>query len=82
MNFLFFKGFYEGIKEFSAILVGIINFILLLLVYIFGVGMSFVIAKVTRKKLMNLEKFDKKVKSYWIDKKIKKPNIKDAYRQF
>ena len=87
MKLLFFKGFYEGMKKFGANIVAIINFILLLPVYLLGVGISSIGAKIIGKRFLNLNKFDNKIKSYWIKKENKKQgkksqDLEDSYNQF
>lgn len=74
-------------KKFSANMVAITNLILLLLVYLLGVGISSIVAKIIGKKFLDLKKpdknhSDKKVKSYWIQKERKKHTLEDSYRQF
>jgi|WetSurMetagenome_2_1015567.scaffolds.fasta_scaffold1883665_1 hypothetical protein len=82
MKFLFFKGFYKGMKKFGANIVSITNFIILVPVYLIGVGISSIIAKITGKKFLNMKKFDKKAKSYWVEKQRKKQDLEDSYNQF
>ncbi len=82
MKFLFFKGFYAGMKKFGSNIVNIINFVLLIPVYIIGIGLSAIIAKIMGKKFLNMKKFDKKIKTYWLDKEKKKSNLEDSYKQF
>ncbi len=79
---LFFKGFYAGMQQFGGAIVAIINFILLILVYIIGVGITSIIAKISGKHFLNLKKPDKKLKTYWLNKGEKKPSKEDCYRQF
>ena len=77
---IFFKGFYKGIKNFGSGVVNITNFILLIPVYFIGIGFSSIFAKITGKSFLDLKK--KKQKSYWVDKKNKKPSKEDCYNQF
>jgi len=79
---LFFKGFYAGMKLFGGVIVSIINFILLIPVYIIGVGLTSIIAKISGKHFMNLKKPDKKIKTYWVKREEKKITKEDCYKQF
>ena len=76
----FFVGIWKGMHQFGNSLVAIINFILLLPVYFIGVGISAIIAKVSGKHFLKLQK--EKKKSYWVDRKIVKPKMEDFYKQF
>jgi len=64
----FLKGFKEGFKEFGEAITAIINFILLLIVYLIGVGITTIIARISKQKLLDLNFRDKR-KSYWIKHK-------------
>ncbi len=63
------KIFYENINFF-------VSFILLSLVYFFGVGLSFVIVKIFRIRLFD---FEKNNNSYWTVHETKE---NDFYKQF
>ncbi len=77
---LFFKGFLEGFKKFSHAFATVVNFILLTIVYIVGVGITSLVAKLVGKKFLNLDK--KRRPSYWEDKDLKKEPMENYYRQF
>ena len=64
----FFKGFKDGFKEFGETITSIVNFFLLLIVYIIGVGITSLIAKATKQKLLELNFKDGR-KTYWIKHK-------------
>ena len=76
---LFFDGFYDGMKSFGAAIIAITNFILLLPVYILGVGLVSLIARIVGKHFLNIKK--EKKKTYW-DDKTERPKFEDFYRQF
>jgi len=76
----FFKGFKEGQKEFGETISAIVNFMLLTIVYIIGVGLTSIFAKLFRKKFINLKKGNKN--SYWVDLNLGKKPILDYYKQF
>ena len=78
---LFFKAFAKGMKKFGSNISVIINTILLLPVYIFGVGLSAIIAKVSKKKLLDTKLF-KEDKTYWSDLNLKKKSLEEYYKQF
>ena len=75
-----FKEFKKGQKKFGEDIAIIINSILLSFVYFVGVGLTSIFAKVFRKNFLEL-KPDKKIKSYWVDLKLKN-NLEDYYKQF
>ena len=75
----FFKGFRGGMKSFGQNIALIINTILLTFVYLIGVGLTSIIAKIVGKHFL-----DTKLKkgTYWSDLNLKKKNIEKYYRQF
>jgi len=77
----FFKGFKKGTEEFSHNITVIINSFLLFIVYIVGVGLTSVVAKIFGKHFLD-KKIDRKSNTYWSDLNIKKKSIKECYRQF
>ena len=79
---LFFKGWYAGMKQFGGAIVAITNFILLVPVYLIGVGVTSLVAKIFGKHFLNLKKPDKKLETYWLKKEEKKSSKEDCYRQF
>ncbi|MFA5797405.1 MAG: hypothetical protein WC916_05195 [Candidatus Woesearchaeota archaeon] len=79
---LFFKGWLAGMKEFGGVIAAIVNFILLFPVYIIGVGVTSLVAKIFGKHFLNLKNPDKKLETYWLQKEGKKSSKEDCYRQF
>jgi len=75
------KGFAEGFKDFGNNISIIINSVLLLVVYIFGVGITSLIAKIFGKHFLEM-KLLKKEKTYWSNLNLKKKPIDEYYRQF
>ena len=73
------QGFKNGMKTFGDTLSAIVNSILLLFVYIVGVGITSIFAKISNKHF--LEK-DLDEESYWNDLDINEKNIEECYRQF
>lgn len=76
----FFKGFKEGLKDFSSNISIIINTLLLFIVYLIGVGITSIIAKLFKKHFLDI-KLSKK-KSYWTNLNLKKKRIGEYYKQF
>ncbi|MBS3108006.1 hypothetical protein J4468_03770 [Candidatus Woesearchaeota archaeon] len=76
-----FNGIKKGFQNFGSSITILINSILLLVVYIFGVGLTSLLAKVAGKKFMNI-KTSKKTESYWEDYNSKKKSMDEHYRQF
>lgn len=77
----FFNGFRNGMTEFSHNINMVVNSFLLLIVYIVGVGLTSIVAKIFRKHFLD-KKIDRKVNTYWTDLSIKKKQMKEYYRQF
>jgi len=77
----FKNGFKLGFRNFNSLISVIINSILLSLVYILGVGSTWLFAKLTHKDFLDLE-IKKKVASYWVNLNLKKVPRKNYYRQF
>lgn len=77
----FLKGFREGFKELNLIIAGLINFILLALVYFLGVGLTFIAAKLFRRHFLALKR-PKAAASYWLDFNLTKESKENYYRQF
>lgn len=75
----FFKGFKKGMSNFGHNIALIINTILLTFVYLIGVGLTSIFAKIFRKHFLEI-KLSKN--SYWSDLKLKKKKLEDYYRQF
>ena len=76
----FFKGFRKGMVTFGHNIAGIINTLLLLLVYILAVIPTALIAKIAGKRFLDLK--PTKEKSYWQDLNLKKKTMEAYYRQF
>jgi len=77
----FINGFKKGMREFGNNAIMIINSCLLALVYIIGVGISSILAKIFRKKFLDI-KIEKDRKSYWTDIETKNNKMEEHYRQF
>lgn len=77
----FIKGLKQGFTLFGEIITTAVNFLLLSIVFIIGVGVTSVISKVIRKRFLQI-KFDKDQKTYWQTLDLDKKPIKEYYRQF
>lgn len=77
----FLKGFGQGARNFGQNLGAIINTVLLLIVYIIGVGVTSIVAKLFRKRFLET-RLSKERKTYWSDLGLGKKQIESYYRQF
>jgi len=75
----FFNGFQKGVESFGDNISTVINFILLSIVYLIGVGLTSITAKIFGKHFLDMKK---KKNSYWVDLNLKKKSIDKYYRQF
>ena len=60
----FLSGFKEGFQSFGHGVAGIVNVVLLAIVYFLGIGVVSVIGKIVRKEFLQL-KLDTERESYW-----------------
>ncbi len=75
----FVSSFKKGMQGFGQTITIVVNSILLSVVYLVGVGITSIIAKIFRKKFLELQL--KNQESYWVTIK-KTKNKEDYYRQF
>lgn len=76
----FLKGFKKGFHEFNNNTALVINFVLLTFIYFIGVGMSFILVKISRKRFLHIEQSNSF--SYWNDLDLKTKPLEEYYRQF
>lgn len=76
----FLRGFGSGVRLFSETISIIVNCILLTLVYLIGVGITSISAKIFKKKFLDLNPTNEE--SYWEDVEKKDMKMEDHYRQF
>ena len=76
---LFFAGFKEGMHLFGQNIAILINTILLVVVYIIGVGPTSIIAKISGKRFLEMKQGKD---SYWKPLNLKKRQMEEYYRQF
>lgn len=77
----FFAGMKEGMSEFGLNIATIINCVLLSIVYIIGVGITSLVAKMTGKHFLK-KVTSRKAKTYWEDLNLTKEDMDHYYRQF
>ena len=77
----FFGGFNEGMKKFGNNISVIINSVLLSIVYLIGVGIVSIFAKLFGKHFLDT-KISENSKSYWSNLNLKKQPLENYYRQF
>ena len=73
------KEFKEGFKDFGSNITIIVNTILLIIIYLIGVGITSITAKIFKKKFLYELNSNK---SYWNDLNLKKEQMENYYRQF
>jgi hypothetical protein len=74
----FFPGWKAGMHFFGILMNTLINTILLLIVYIVGVGITAIVAKIVGKTFLDTKKKD----SYWSELHLKKETLASYFRQF
>ena len=79
----FFKGLNKGIKTFSLNVALIVNSVLLTVVYVFGIGLTGIIAKIFGKRFLDIDRVNLKKKgTYWKTLDLRKGTRDEYYRQF
>ena len=78
---IFFHSFYKGMKDFGSNINLIINSILLLIVYLVGVGITSILAKLSGKHFLERKTSPGK-KTYWSELNLEKKSLDKYYRQF
>lgn len=77
----FFKHLGGGVKDFTDNITAIVNTVLLFIVYILGIGLTFIFAKIFKKQFLDMETSDD-TESYWSDLNLKEKPLEEYYRQF
>ena len=75
------RGFKEGFARFGEYIASVVNTVLLIIVYVFGVGISAILAKLVGKSFLET-KIDSKSNTYWEDLNLEKEPLENYYRQF
>ena len=73
-----FSGIKEGMQEFGHTITAVVNFVLLTVVFVFGVGLISVISKVAKKKFLDKD-LKKDAKTYWEKASIGGEKKKEEY---
>lgn len=76
----FFRGFKKGMASFGYSVTLLVNTILLAFVYVIGVGLTSIAAKIFRKHFLEMKLC--KDGTYWSKLNLKKKSINEYYRQF
>lgn len=76
----FFSGFKEGFQEFGHNLNTLINTVLLTVVYIIGVGLTSVAARLFGKRFLVTEPSDDE--TYWQELNLETKEMEEYFRQF
>jgi len=77
----FVKGLKKGQKKFGEDISNIVSSFLLTLVYVIGVGLTSLIARIGGKKFLNL-KLNKNAETYWESLNLDRKPIEQYYHQF
>jgi hypothetical protein len=75
------RSFAEGFRRFGARIGLIVNMVLLSVVYLIGVGVTSVVAKLAGKRFFPAKMSSSK-KTYWSELDKKKQPLERSYRQF
>ncbi|MAF35941.1 hypothetical protein CL622_02380 [archaeon] len=78
---IYIKDFHNGIKEFGENISTLVNAILLGLVYVIGIGITSIIAKLAKKNFME-KKILKLNSTYWEELNLSKKSFNEYYKQF
>lgn len=76
----FFNGFKKGTTVFGEEIIRLVNSLLLTVVYLLGIGITSIVARLARKRF--LDTTWKKKGSYWSDKDTTAKEVKKYERQF
>lgn len=72
------KAIFKKIHYFTNL---VVNFIILSTLYFIGFGLTFLLTKLLRKQLIDME-VNKKMSSYWLNVDSGQDNVSNSYRQF
>jgi cytochrome c biogenesis protein CcdA len=77
----FFSGFKKGFELFGSNITCLVNTVLLTAVYIVGVGLTFLVSRIFKKRFLET-KVDKKLKTYWSELNLKTQKIEEYLKQY
>ncbi len=75
----FIQEFKYGMQSFGKNIAGLVNTVLLFLVYLFGIGITSIIAKLIGKKFLDENLSEE---SYWKELNLKTEKKENYFRQF
>ncbi len=75
----FFKGFRHGAEQFGMNIATLVNTAIALLIYLVGIGLTSIVAKIFRKGFLD---FAMKKDTYWSELKLGKEDVQSYFRQF
>ena len=78
----FFGGCKQGMHLFGQNIALIVNTLLLLVVYLIGVGLTSIIARIAGKRFLDMKLKKGNHDSYWKGLDLKGEKLDDYYRQF
>ena len=76
------QGFRDGFKTLGEDVSTLVNTVLLALVYILGVGITAIIAKIAGKRFLERDIAASNPKTYWNDVEDEHPDLESHFRQF
>lgn len=77
---IFIRGFKKGFSAHGKNLALLVSSLMLSFVYVFGIGMTAMFAKITKKKLIDVGPGKKK--SYWAKIRLSTERLDNYYKQF
>ena len=77
----FFASVWRGMHLFGTVINGLVNAVLLVIVYVFGVGVTAIAAKLFGKQFLDLG-LSTDGQTYWRDLNLEKEPLDHYYRQF
>ncbi len=79
---LFFKGLGSGFQEPGHLLARLINTLLLLIVFVFGVGPVAIISRLRGKRYLATKSFSQTATTYWQDCSLENKSKEDYTKLF
>ncbi len=76
----YLNSFKTGFQKFSHLVADLVNLVLLGLVYFIGIGLTSIIAKLSKKHFLDLKQEGKD--TCWVDVKSDSQDIDDYYKMF
>ena len=80
LNIRVLTSFFDGFKRFTKIINYVVNFVLLSVAYVIGIGIISVPSKIVKKHFLNTNK--NSADTYYINKKLGEESLERYYNQF